>query len=163
VLGKRQIKPEEEVILKAVYQTQGRPGPYEKLIYLLTNSTVQPQVIIIIKGEVRPVPAAHINVVPRKINLGYVKKDSVKKINLKISNNGDQNLKITRIWGNAIKTIDGKNRGAMNVNPKESIIIETAFQTTLVGPFVEVFFIGSNARNALNGQYAVMVIGEGTP
>jgi uncharacterized membrane protein len=164
VLGKHRLSPKEDAVLKIIYDTDGRPGPYEKRIYLITDSLVQPKLEITLKGEVLPAPAARIRVEPRKINIGFVQKSSQKNIDFKVSNEGNQSLEITKIYSATGKSlVVRKGEARKRIPPKESTELEIAFQTTANGPFVEVFLIDSNARNALNGQYAVMVIGETGP
>jgi hypothetical protein len=164
VLGKHQLNPKEDTVLKMIYHTDGRPGPYEKRIYLMTNSLVQPNLEIALKGEVLPAPAAQIRVKPRKINIGSLQKDSQKEIDFKVSNEGNESLEITKIYSATGKTlVIPKEEARARIPPKETIKLGIAFQTTTIGPFVEVLLIDSNARNALKGQYAVMVIGETGP
>ena len=164
MLGKHQLDPKEDAVLKIIYDTDGRPGPYEKRIYLLTDSLVQPKLEITLKGEVLPAPAARIKVEPRKINVGFLQKGSQKTIGFKVSNEGDQPLDITKIHsatGNSL--VIRKSEEGKRIPPKEFTELEITFQPAAIGPFVEVFLIDSNARNALSGQYAVMVIGETGP
>jgi hypothetical protein len=164
VLGKHQLNPKEDAVLKIIYDTDGRPGPFQKRIYLLTNSLVQPNLDITLKGEVLPTPAALIKMEQRKINIGFIQKDTQKEVGLKMSNDGNQVLEITKVYSATGKSVvDRKGETKINILPKESTVIEIVFQTNTIGPFVEVFFIDSNARNALDGQYAVMVIGETRP
>ena len=164
MLGKHRLNPKEDAVLKIIYDTDGRPGPYEKRIYLITNSIVQPKLEITLKGEVLPAPAARIKVEPRKINIGFLRKGSQNKIDLRVSNEGNQSLEITKVYSATGKSlVIRKSEAKKCIPPKESTELEITFQTTAIGPFVEVFLIDSNARNALNGQYAVMVIGETGP
>jgi uncharacterized membrane protein len=164
VLGKHRLGPKEDAVLKIVYDTDGRPGPYEKRIYLLTNSLVQPKLDITLKGEVLPAPAALIRVEPRKINVGFLQKGSQKDIEFKVSNEGNQPLEITEIHSATGKgLVVRKGEAKKGIPPKESTEVEITFQSNTIGPFVEVLLIDSNARNALNGQYAVMVIGDTRP
>ena len=164
MLGKHQLNPKEDAVLKIIYDTDGRPGPYEKRIYLITNSLVQPNLEITLKGDVLPAPAAQIRVEPRKINIGSLQKGSQKEINFKVTNEGNQSLEITRIYSATGKSlIIPKEEAKTRIRPNESIKLGITFQPTTIGPFVEVLLIDSNARNALNGQYAVMVIGETGP
>jgi hypothetical protein len=164
VLGKHRLSPKEDSVLKIIYDTDGRPGPFEKRIYLLTNSLVQPKLDITLKGVVLPAPAALIRVEPRKINIGFLQKGSQKKIDLKISNEGNQSLEVTNVYSAAGRDLIIRNGDPLKrIPPKESIGLEISFQTIASGSFVEVLLIDSNARNALNGQYAVMVIGETGP
>ena len=164
MLGKHQLNPNEDSVLKIVYDTDGRPGPYEKRIYLITDSLVQPNLEITLKGEVLPAPTAQIRVEPRKINIGSLQKGSQKEINFKVSNIGNQSLEITKVYSATGKTlIIPKEEAKTRIPPKESMKLEITFQTATIGPFVEVLLIDSNARNVLKGQYAVMVIGETGP
>jgi uncharacterized membrane protein len=164
VLGKHQLNPKEDAVLKMIYHTEGRPGPYEKRIYLITDSLVQPNLEITLKGEVLPAPAAQIKIEPRKLNIGSLQKGSQKEINFKVSNQGNEPLEITKIYSATGKTLVIRKEEARTRIPRnESTELEITFQTTTIGPFVEVLLIDSNARNALKGQYAVMVIGETGP
>ena len=97
MLGKHRLNPKEDAVLKIIYDTDGRPGPFEKRIYLLTDSLVQPKLDITLKGEVLPAPSALIRVEPRKINIGLVQKGTQNEIGLKVSNEGNQSLEIRKI------------------------------------------------------------------
>ncbi len=164
MLGKHRLNPKEDAVLKIIYDTDGRPGPYEKRVYLLTDSLVQPKLEITLKGEVLPAPAARIRVEPRKINVGSLRKGSQNKIDFKVSNEGNQSLEITKIYSATGKSLVVQE-GEMNkhILPKESTGFEIILQINTIGPFVEVLLIDSNARNVLNGQYAMMVIGATSP
>jgi len=164
VLGKHRLNPKEDAVLKIIYDTDGRPGPYEKRIYLLTDSLVQPKLEITLKGEVLPAPTARIRVEPRKINVGSLRKGSRNKIDFKVSNEGNQSLEITKFYsatGKSLVVQEGEIY--KHIPPKESAKLEIILQINTIGPFVEVLLIDSNARNALNGQYAVMVLGDTSP
>lgn len=164
MLGKHRLDPKEDAVLKIIYDTDGRPGPYEKRIYLITNSLVQPRLDITLKGEVLPAPAARIKVEPRKINVGSLRRGSQNRIDLKVTNEGNQSLEITKIYSATDRSIvTAKGELRKRIPPKESTELEITFQATTVGSFVEVLIIDSDARNALNGQYTVMVIGEAGP
>ena len=98
MLGKHRLSPKEDAVLKIIYDTDGRPGPFEKRIYLITDSLVQPKLDITLKGEVLPAPAALIRVEPKKINIGFLQKGLQKRIDFKVSNEGNQSLEITKIY-----------------------------------------------------------------
>ena len=160
MLGKHRLNPKEDTVLKIIYDTEGRPGPFEKRIYLITNSLVQPKLDITLKGEVLPAPAARIRVEPRKIHLVSLQKDSQNQINFKISNEGNQSLEISKIYSATGKCLVVREVGNIDIPSKDSKELEIILQTNTTGSFVEVLLIDSNAINALNGQYAVMVIGD---
>lgn len=164
MLGKHQLDPKEDTALKIVYDTDGRPGPYEKRIYLITNSLIQPRLIITLKGEILPAPAALMTVEPRKINIGSLQKDAQKDIIFKVSNEGNRPLEITNIYSVTGKSLVFPKKEIKTLIPPEAFLnYEITFKNNTTGPFVEVLLIDSNARNVLNGQYAVMVIGETGP
>ena len=164
MLGKHQLEPKEDTVLKIIYNTDGRPGPYEKRVYLITDSLVQPKLEFTLKGEVLPAPAARIKVEPRKVTIGSLQKGSQKTIGFRVSNEGDRPLEITKIYSATGRSVVIRKREEKKrIPPKEFTELEITFQPATVGPFVEVFLIDSNARNALSGQYAVMVIGETEP
>jgi hypothetical protein len=101
---------------------------------------------------------------PRKIHTGPLRKGSQNKIEFKVSNEGNQSLEITKIYSATGKSLVVRE-GEINkhILPNQSTKLEIILQINTVGPFVEVLLIDSNARNALNGQYAVMITGETGP
>ena len=162
MLGKHLLKPQEETLLRIIYQTKDRPGPYEKRIYLSTDIPDQDDIVITIKGVVLEAPVAKIRVEPKKIKLGIIKKGSITNFNLRIGNEGRESLVITQIQ-NVEATenyFDSRKEGKLVIGPKESTVFKVPFLMDTVGPFVKVIFIESNARNAPHGRYAIMVIGE---
>ena len=131
---------------------------------MFTGPDGKDETVIRLVGYVDPIPMGVIRVEPRKINIGSFQKGSKKEKNFKVRNIGNQSLEITKVYSATGKTlIIPKEEAKTRIPPKESMKLEITFQTTTMGPFVEVLLIDSNARNALKGQYAVMVIGQTGP
>ncbi|MBN1848328.1 MAG: DUF1573 domain-containing protein [Deltaproteobacteria bacterium] len=156
------MKSEEETILKIIYQTLNRPGPFEKRVFLFTNIPDQKEITITIKGMVREAPVPKIRVEPRKLRLGLINTNSVSNLSCRITNEGREPLTITKIHMIEGDTVyfDGKKQGNLVIKPKESTSIKIDFTPMTEGPFTRVIFFETNAKNARNGRYAIMVIGE---
>ncbi|MBN2374209.1 hypothetical protein JXL19_10530 [bacterium] len=162
MLGKRLLKPDEDTMLRIVYQTRDRPGPYEKRIYISTDIPGLDDVVITIKGTVLAASVAKIRVEPRKFKLGDIRKGSVTDLNLRMMNQGSETLVITKIQDTETGEIyfDGTKEGNLIIGPKGSSEFKVPFVTDSPVPFIRVIFIESNARNAPDGRYGIMVIGR---
>ena len=156
------MKPQEETVLKIIYQTIDRPGPFEKRVILFTDIPEQQQISIAVKGKVNEAPVAKIKVEPRKLQLDTVDWDSVSPLCYRITNEGSEPLvisKIHRVEDGAVY-FDGKKDGNLVIKPKEIKVLDLGFKPTGKGRFTQVIFFETNARNARNGRYAIMIMGE---
>ena len=120
MLGKHTLDPKEKTELKVHYATEGRPGPFEKVITLTTNIPGQEKIDIFkIKGEVREAPAAKISVAPRRITFEGNERSTGKTQALAITNEGSLPLVITGIHSKDGKTIyyDGAKEGNITIEP----------------------------------------------
>ena len=114
-----------------------------------------------ISGTVKAVPAPKIEVLPRKIAMGEVKKDTLFQQRFQVTNSGQVPLNIKRIYSPRSDVIlESVPLGGLTVNPKQTVSVDLSFRLRRPGPVTEVFFFDTNARNARNGQYAVMLIGR---
>ena len=156
------MKPQEETVLKIIYQTIDRPGPFEKRVILFTDIPEQQQISIVVKGKVNEAPVAKIKVEPRKLQLDTVDLDSVSPLCYRITNEGSEPLvisKIHRVEDGAVY-FDGKKDGNLVIKPKEIKVLDLGFKPAEKGRFTQVIFFETNARNARNGRYAIMIMGE---
>lgn len=162
MLGKHALKPQEETVLRIIYKTTNRPGLFRKRVLVTTNVPEQKYIMITIKGIVDEAPAAKIKVEPRKLQLGTLKTISVLNLIYRITNEGREPLVITKIHKTENTTIyfDGDKEGNLIVGAGESRVFELEFKPLQQGPFVQVIFVDSNARNARHGRYAIMLIGR---
>jgi hypothetical protein len=162
VLGQRLLKPQEETVLKIIYHTINRPGPFTKRVMVTTNISGQKDIEITLKGTVNEAPAAKIRVEPRKHRLGFIKQGAVRNLIYTIKNEGRKPLVVTRIFAKEDTAVyfDGKKEGNLVIEPKESRVFEIGFKPVGAGPFTQVIFFDSNATNARHGRYAIMLIGE---
>jgi hypothetical protein len=161
VLGKHTLSPDESTTLKVIYNTEGSPGPFQKRIYMKTNLPGRGVVTATISGTVKAAPAPKIEVTPRKIAMGEVQKDSLFQQRFQIVNSGQVPLNVKRIYSPRTDVVlttalsDG-----LTIQPGQTTSIELSFRPNRSGSVTEVFFFDTNARNARNGQYAVMLIGR---
>jgi len=127
-----------------------------------TDISGQDLVVITIKGAVLEASAAKIKVEPKKIRIGTIIKGSITNIDLKIINEGRQPLVISRIQNVEAtdRYFDADKQGPLVIGPNASTVFSLPFFRDAPGPFVQVIFIESNARNAAHGRHAIMVIGE---
>jgi hypothetical protein len=57
MLGKHTLNPDEKTDLKVVFETEGRPGPFEKTVTFSTNITgLETVEVFHMKGMVREAP-----------------------------------------------------------------------------------------------------------
>ena len=145
MLGKHSLKPGEQVELNVSYDTEGRPGPFEKKVIITTNISGKELEILTIKGTVNEAPSPIIAATPRRITItGNDRRDGKKKESLAIKNEGALPLIIT-----GIRSRDGQNV-YFNGTGKEAITIEPEQTKT-----VEIQ-LGGNAGNASEREYIVI-------
>jgi hypothetical protein len=118
MLGKHTLNPDEKTNLKVVFETEGRPGPFEKKVIFSTNIPgLETAEVFLIKGMVREAPAAKIRVEPRKIVLQGIEVSEGKKQILLVTNEGSRALTIGLIlWDGARSTSMGKQETS-SLNP----------------------------------------------
>lgn len=156
------MRPRDETVLRIIYKTINRPGPFRKRVLVTTNVPGQEHIMITLKGTVDEAPAAKIKVEPRKLHLGAIKAGSVSNLIYRITNEGRESLVITKIGTIEDATVyfNGEKEGKLIIGPSESNYFELEFKAEDVGHFTKVVFIHSNARNARHGRYAIMLIGD---
>lgn len=161
MLGKHTLGANETIELKIIYHTTGRPGPFQKNIIVETNAQGQEEVILSMAGVVKEMPGAKIHVIPRKLDVGTIKGQSIVKLEYKVSNTGLKPLIINKIYSSERNVIyfEGTREGDMLLDPgkTENIILE--YKPSGQGPFMERITLSSNARNASKGNYIIMVTG----
>jgi hypothetical protein len=161
MLGKHTLDPKEKTELKVHYATEGRPGPFEKVITLTTNIPGQEKIDIFkIKGEVREAPAAKISVAPRRITFEGNERSTGKTQALAITNEGSLPLVITGIHSKDGKTIyyDGAKEGNITIEPAQTKTIEIHVEGGHgESASREFIIIDSNAKNAGKSGYFLIL------
>jgi hypothetical protein len=159
MLGKHTLNPDEKTELKVVFETEGRPGPFEKKVIFSTNlpglETVE---VFHIKGMVREAPAAKIRVEPRKISLQGIEASEGKKQIVAGTNEGSLPLTIVRIQSRdgSIVYFDGKKQGNIVIESNQTKSIELQFAGKK-NQSQEYILIESNAKNAGKTGYFLTV------
>ena len=161
MLGRHTLAPNEKTELKVSYDTEMRPGPFEKHVGLTTNITGHEEIdIFVFRGIVEEAPGAKIAVVPRRVVLEGAERDNGKKQVFTITNEGSLPLVITDIRSNDGKTVyfDGSKAGNITIEPDQTKTRELQL------PGIdgdkekgEYILIRSNAKNAGNSGLHIMI------
>ena len=157
MLGKHSLKPGEQAELKVSYDTDGRPGPFEKKVYFTTNVSGEEEIeIVTIKGMVNEAPSAKIAATPRRITLaGNDRRDGKKQV-VAIENEGSIPLVVT-----GIRSRDGRNiyfEGTITIEPAETKTVEIQLVGNAGAASEREFIqIECNARNAGDSGYFIIV------
>ena len=161
MLVKHALEPGEKVELQVAFDTEGRPGPFEKKVTLTTNIPGQEEVeVFVMKGTVREAPAAKISVEPRKIVLEGQELNTGRKQVLSISNQGNLPLVVGRIHlkdGNTVY-YDPNQQGNVTIEPDQTKEIGIELKGSDRGTrSQEYILIDSNAKNAGKTGYVILV------
>jgi len=112
-----------------------------------------------IRGVVKATATAKIKVEPRKVYLESVRAGEIFNRRFQINNTGQLPLVIKKIYcprKDALVLIDQSS--GMTVAPDHTVTLDLRFQIQGNRPITEVVFFDTNASNARDGQYAVMLI-----
>ena len=161
MLGKHTLAPNEKTEIKVIYDTETRPGPFQKHVTLTTNIPGHEEIkIFMFKGVVEEAPGAKIAVVPRRVVLEGVERGTGKKQAFSITSEGSLPLVITDIRSYDGKTVyfDGSRTGNITIEPGQTKIRELQL------PGIdgdkekgEYILISSNARNVGNSGLYIMI------
>ena len=161
MLGKHTLAPNEKTEIKVIYDTERRPGPFQKHVTLTTNIPGHEEIeIFVFKGVVEEAPGPKIAVVPRRVVLDGAERGTGKKQAFSITNEGSLPLVITDIRSYDGKTVyfDGSRTGNITIEPGQTKIRELQL------PGIdgdkekgEYILIRSNARNAEKSGLHIMI------
>ncbi len=161
MLGKHILEPNEKTQLKVNFDTEGRPGPFQKKVTFSTNIQGSENIeVFSISGTVKEAPAAKIVVKPRRIILEGPELSAGKKQALSVTNNGSLPLTITRIYSKDGKAIyfDGTTDGVIVIESGQTDIIEIELAAARSeGQPQDYILIDSNAKNAGKTGYFLIV------
>jgi hypothetical protein len=160
MLGKHTLNPDEKTDLKVTFETEGRPGPFQKKVTFTTNVPELDNVeVFSIKGVVKETPAAKILVEPRKVLLQGIEISAGKKQNFSVTNQGSISLIITRIHSKDGTTVyfDAGTHGEMIVEPNQTKSLELELPAKKGEGSQEYILVESNARNAGKAGYFIIV------
>jgi hypothetical protein len=159
MLGKHTLNPDEKTELKVTFETEGRPGPFQKNVTFATNipgsETVE---VFSIKGTVREAPGAKIRVEPRKIVLQGIEVSEGKKQIVSVTNEGSMPLAIALIRSKDGSRVyfDGKKQGNIVVEPNQTTSLELKLAAKKEQS-QDYILIESNAKNAGKTGYFLVV------
>jgi hypothetical protein len=161
MLGKHTLAPDEKTEIKVSYDTERRPGPFEKHVSLTTNIPGHEEIdIFVFRGNVEEAPGAKISVVPRRVVLEGTERGTGKKQAFSITNEGSLPLVITDIRSDDGKTVyfNGSKAGNITIEPDKTKIQELQL------PGIngdeekgEYILIHSNARNVDDSGLHILI------
>jgi len=123
MLGKHTLAPKEKTEIKVSYDTEMRPGPFEKHVSLTTNIPGHEEIdIFVFTGNVEEAPGSKIVVVPRRVVLEGTERSTGKKQAFSITNEGSLPLVITDIRSDDGKTVyfNGSKAGNITIEPGQT-------------------------------------------
>jgi hypothetical protein len=115
--------------------------------------------VITLAGVVDPVPMAEISIEPRKADLGSIQRDNEKTVSLNITNTGNAQLIITKIYSERTDAVyyDEAVKGEIQIAAGKSRKIEIAIKPQKKGRLIDVIQVKCNARNAgTKGIYKIL-------
>jgi len=160
MLGKHSLKPGEQAELTVSYDTDGRPGLFEKKVILTTSISGEEIEILTIKGTVKEAPSAIIAATPRRVTLAGNNRRDGKKQEISIKNEGSLPLVITGIRSRDGGSVyfDGTGQGAITIEPEQTKNMEIQLGgKDGNAPEREYIQIECNARNAGDSGYFIIV------
>ena len=161
MLGKHTLAPNEKTEIKVIYDTEKRPGPFQKHVTLFTNIPGHEEIVIFMfKGVVEEAPGAKIAVVPRRVVLEGVERGTGKKQAFSITNEGSLPLVITDIRSDDGRTVyfNGSKAGNITIEPDKTKIQELQLPgingDEEIGEYI---LIRSNARNVDDSGLHILI------
>ena len=161
VLGKRTLAAGEKTELKVTYQTQGRPGPFDKNVVFSTNIPGEEKIEIFkLRGDVREAPGAKIAVAPRRVSVEGDELNTGKKQVFLVKNEGSLPLVIKSMRSKDGKNVyyDGTKDGNITVEPGKDLNVELKLKGKPdVNSNSELILVESNAINAGESGLFLMI------
>jgi hypothetical protein len=145
------------------FATYRFPGKFTKYIYLDTDISTQAREVITLAGVVDPVPMSKITVEPRKAKLGAIQVNTEKTVSLNITNTGNAQLIITKIYSERTNAVyyDAAEKGEIKIAAGKSRKIEITIKPEKKGRLIDVIQLKCNARNAgTKGIYKILATAE---
>ncbi len=138
----RQIKPGAEVEIKGAYRARVI-GYFGKVIEIYTNDPSFPKITVEITGKVYyPNKLPKLEITPKKVKLGFLYPGEKREFTVKVSNKGNNTLKITYSGLNLPPTGDSSN--SLQIPPGKTVEIGFEFKGGREGKFHELLWFASN-------------------
>lgn len=155
---KEPVKPGEEGVITASYNSKGRPGTFNKSITITSNAT-SPTTRLYIKGTVAPVSDAgavyskealanspKVSLERNIVNLGKVEKDRAVPVKVTLQNTGKRNLIISDLL-TACNCIQLGAESSSLIQPGKSGTLHLIYRAKEIGKQAETASILTNDLN----------------
>ena len=162
------IEPGKTGQITVTYNASGRPGRFQKTVTVTSNAT-EPSTRLYIKGEVIPKPAQPVDKYPVKmgalslqknnINLGSVKKNAPKNIEIEYANTTNEPVTVELLY-NGAENYWIPNVTLPTVAPGQTGKIQLALQTAtcpVYGPMETKFYVQVNGKREISNTYAITI------
>lgn len=140
----------EKTKLKVSYKTKGMPGDFVKKVFFTLNGQDQERIeVVTIRGHVLETPSAKISVKPRSIIIEGQERNTGKKQEYEVTNEGTRPLEITRISSKDGKSVyfNGADHGNLVIEPGQTKTVEIQLEPAGgTEPVLKQIIINSNAR-----------------
>ena len=162
------IEPGKTGQITVTYNPNGRPGRFQKTVTVTSNAT-EATTRLYIKGEVIPKPAQPVDKYPVKmgalslqknnINLGSIKKNAPKNIEIEYANKTNEPVTVELLY-NSAESYWVPNVTLPTVAPGQTGKIQLSLQTAscpVYGPMEAKFYVQVNGKRELSDAYAITI------
>lgn len=160
-LSKNSLEPGESTEIFITYNTYKYPGKFDKTVTIFTGPDGKEETVIHILGNVDPVPMGVIAMDPRKTVVGVLDANKENSVQIKIKNEGDAPLKISRIYSSKFKKeyYNAENSGEIEIGAGDIHKMDLVVTPPAAGRFLDVVMIYSDARNDIGKGYKGLLSG----
>lgn len=160
--SKSTLAPNESLDLEITYTTFKFPGKFEKFIWVETKELAD-KYTITLTGDVDPMPMGVLAVKPRKVKAGNVPVGETVTAMIPIINTGDAPMEVTKLMSSKSDTVffDAEKDGKVSIAPGETKEVAVTVAPTKKGRYLDYVMVFSNARNATDKGYKVVVSAKG--
>jgi len=161
---KEPILPGKTGVIKASYNSQGRPGVFNKSITVVSNSTIEGTKVLTIKGFVekkdetvytdaqkKASPKLSIDKVAH--SFGKIERGTKVSYKFKVTNNGMSDLKITSLVAGCQCVTYTLSKES--IKPKETAILEVVYTPNTIGEITDIITIVSNDINNKHQKFSL--------
>lgn len=119
VVGNRHVPPGDKTQVEVIYRTEGRPGPFKKLVSVQSDDPTSPNLLLEIRGNVIPRPAPSLALPKPRVAIPPGEPGTVACFSLSVTNRGQEPLEIRRVasqdgqvvlWAKTLTMAPGETR-----------------------------------------------------
>lgn len=161
VLEKNSLQPGESAGLEITYNTYKFPGKFQKYVNVSWGNEEAEKAVITMVGMVDPIPMGVLEADPRKVTSGSMAPEKPVKVQFSLRNTGNAEMTVTKIMSRNTGEVffDSETNGPMKIKPGANRNVSITVTAHTPGEFLDLILVYSDARNATERGYKVMVMG----